>query len=535
MMGAPFISYAPHGEDVVLWRALRERQHVTYVDVGASDPTYDSITRALYERGWRGVNIAAHPGRLDAFGTERPEDTNLALVIGADDREGAVTVPLDPSRASLGEAPPAADDQGGGQSLTVPRRRLVSVFEELGLEHVDVLRINTGGAEPDVVRGLLAGAPRPLVCVVGGVSDERERHDGDEASALLVEAGYLHCMFDGLNHYLTTDQALRPSLSVPANPADGFVSELEYRLSGEREVLTASIAALAQENEVLRRRVADVDTVPVPRPRVSMESADVPVPPVVDARARAERRRTTFEKVIAGGPPEQLVKLPSSQVPWVLQLHSGALKPKVAIEVLYRGILGRAPDPDGLRSWAARVRKGEQLFDLAREMAETDEARGRTRSDLALVKADLRTWERLIAADSLGLGSWRTLPGEAVTTAGQRIFVDALFEVSMQRTPSPEERALEVARLTSGVGRESMLRTFAARAETDHLLFGTRAAEGGLRDRLRSMRERRRRLEIFRDLVAAAESRQRTLLLIEVSQSLPEGTRVGLTQPVEQQ
>ena len=35
---APFVSYAQHGEDVVLWRALSETRNGFYVDVGAFDP-----------------------------------------------------------------------------------------------------------------------------------------------------------------------------------------------------------------------------------------------------------------------------------------------------------------------------------------------------------------------------------------------------------------------------------------------------------------------------------------------------------------
>ncbi|HUX70817.1 MAG TPA: FkbM family methyltransferase, partial [Cellulomonadaceae bacterium] len=81
----PFVSYAQNGEDVILWRTLGNRGSCVYVDVGAFHPTYDSVTRALYERGWRGVNIEPQPDRLAAFEAERPEDVNLSLAIGDED------------------------------------------------------------------------------------------------------------------------------------------------------------------------------------------------------------------------------------------------------------------------------------------------------------------------------------------------------------------------------------------------------------------------------------------------------------------
>jgi hypothetical protein len=52
-----FISYAQNYEDVMLWRALKHVQHGFYIDVGANDPTDDSVTKAFYVRGWRGINV----------------------------------------------------------------------------------------------------------------------------------------------------------------------------------------------------------------------------------------------------------------------------------------------------------------------------------------------------------------------------------------------------------------------------------------------------------------------------------------------
>jgi len=526
MSATPFVSYAQHGEDVILWRALGDRKKVTYVDVGAFDPTSESVTRALYERGWRGVNIEAQPARFEAFEQDRPEDTNLSMAIGDKDGEAVLTVPTIPGWASLLDPSVTGSDEDSSQLITVPVRRLATVFQDLGLEQVDVLKIDVEGAEPDVVRGLLDSDVRPLVCVLEGVAPGLGRQAGDEAVALLVEAGYLHCMFDGLNHYLTTDESLRESLSVPANPVDGFVTDKVHRLLDERDALKASITALEQENAALRRGVGNVDVGPTPQAPETGEPAVTPTPYLPDPSGRSTRRRATFERILKGPGEEPLRELPGAHLPWILRLSSGGLAPKDAVDVLYREILGRGPDPDGMLTWVTRVERGETLFDLASEMADSEEAQGRTRSEIAVVRADLRTWEQLLAAEALGLGSWRGLPGDTPATASHRLFVDALFEVALQRAPRPKERAREVRKLVGGVGRESLLRSYAARAETERFLFGTRAGGGGVRGRLRTLRERRHRLEIFRDLVAAAESRQRTLLLIELSRALPDGARI---------
>lgn len=52
-----FISYAQNYEDVMLHRALKGVEKGFYIDVGANDPVQYSVTKAFYERGWRGINI----------------------------------------------------------------------------------------------------------------------------------------------------------------------------------------------------------------------------------------------------------------------------------------------------------------------------------------------------------------------------------------------------------------------------------------------------------------------------------------------
>ena len=192
----------------MLWRALGDRGGVRYVDVGAFDPTEDSVTRALYERGWRGVNIEAQADRIAAFEEQRPDDVNLALAIG--DHDGTTTLAVR-SAAGWATVTDRSAVAGSDGATEVPMRTLATLLPELGISEFDVLKVDVEGAEPDVVRGLLAGAIRPLVCVIEGVAPDVGPAAGDDAVALLIAAGYRHCQFDGLNHWLTTDARLVPT------------------------------------------------------------------------------------------------------------------------------------------------------------------------------------------------------------------------------------------------------------------------------------------------------------------------------------
>jgi hypothetical protein len=77
----PFLSYAQNCEDVILYRALRHVGPGFYIDVGAADPMSHSVTRAFYERGWRGVNVEPNPWFFARLTGERPRDINIQAAV----------------------------------------------------------------------------------------------------------------------------------------------------------------------------------------------------------------------------------------------------------------------------------------------------------------------------------------------------------------------------------------------------------------------------------------------------------------------
>jgi len=522
-----FVSYAQHGEDVILWRALGDRESCFYVDVGAFDPSYDSVTRALYERGWRGINIEPQPDRIAAFEESRPEDINLSLAIGDRDGVARLRLPDIPGWATTLEIAQDGGDFDGDQILEVPMRRLDTLLPELGITHVDVLKVDVEGTEPAVIRGLLDGPLRPLVCVVEGVAPRVGRSAGDEAVSLLVGAGYLHCLFDGLNHFLTTEASLQPALSVPANPLDDYTTAARAAdhadLQRERPHLIASIAALSAENLGLRRMTAD-SLVRAKRSVVTEKRSARDAGrqngdrrsygsprPALDPSTRAQRRRVTFQRLIRaepdrhnGVPPPELLSLAVTNPP--------ALD---AISLLNESVLGRNPDEGGLIAWAGRLNRGESLVALAHELAQSSEAMARPPEDRARVLSEIAAWESVIALSELGVSAGYLGDPYSPGRVRQAIFVAALFEVAFHRRPEPKEMRVETDKLIAGGGREWLLRAYADRPEVKARFLGEPAP--GLRDQVRRWRKGRRYLEAFRQLVAAAEARHVSELLAQLS------------------
>jgi FkbM family methyltransferase len=84
----PNLCYGQDGEDLILDRLLDRQMAGFYVDVGAHHPVRFSNTYLFYKRGWRGINIDAQPGSMQAFQKCRPRDINLEF--GVDIENGAL-------------------------------------------------------------------------------------------------------------------------------------------------------------------------------------------------------------------------------------------------------------------------------------------------------------------------------------------------------------------------------------------------------------------------------------------------------------
>ncbi len=71
------ISYAKNLEDVMLWRAFKNVEKGTYIDLCARDQEVDSVSLAFYEQGWRGISITANSTLAEALRNARPGENVL--------------------------------------------------------------------------------------------------------------------------------------------------------------------------------------------------------------------------------------------------------------------------------------------------------------------------------------------------------------------------------------------------------------------------------------------------------------------------
>lgn len=79
-----FESYAQRLEDLILYCALKDVDKGFYVDVGANDPTHDSVTKFFYDRGWHGINIEPLPDKCALLAEKRLRDINLCVGLASE-------------------------------------------------------------------------------------------------------------------------------------------------------------------------------------------------------------------------------------------------------------------------------------------------------------------------------------------------------------------------------------------------------------------------------------------------------------------
>lgn len=258
-MAERLVGYGPNGEDIVLWRALKERTPGFYVDVGAFHPLDDSVTKLFSLRGWSGINIEPQPHYARLLQQDRPRDVTLGVGVGAQPGHLELFfVPEDAQRSTFYE-PLAASYRAEGYRVdarTVPVLTLDQILEDHPLPRIDFLKIDAEGFEDEVLGGIDLSRHRPTVIVA-----EDPGVFASSVTQRLEGAGYRQRLFDGLNRYFVTleeDDRLGPALVHPATTLDEWVPAAVARVEAERDRARDEAGAALGEVARLRGELASL-------------------------------------------------------------------------------------------------------------------------------------------------------------------------------------------------------------------------------------------------------------------------------------
>ncbi len=245
------VSYAQNHEDIILWRALRCIESGFYIDVGANDPTNDSVTRLFYDRGWSGINVEPSAEYFARLVAERERDINLCCAAGS---QNGTTTFYEAATRGWSTSDPSVGEQyvGKGQARTVQveQLKLDTILERHGHPQIHFLKIDVEGAEAAVLEGLSLERYRPWIVVVEALDPVTQGLRSSEWEPRLMSAGYSLVFFDGLNRFYLADEhaELTGAFASPPNVLDGFRTsaevELESRLHDTRAAGDRSAAEL---------------------------------------------------------------------------------------------------------------------------------------------------------------------------------------------------------------------------------------------------------------------------------------------------
>lgn len=225
----PFVSFAQNGEDVVLFRALKGVAAGYYIDVGAHDPTVDSVTRAFHDRGWHGINLEPSQFWHARLVAARPLDINLnlaawnmpgELVFHEIEHTGLSTVDPETARRHHAMARfPMRDTRVGADTLA-------NICRSHGVTEVHFLKIDVEGSERAVLEGMDFLAVRPWIVLLESIDPVDHSPTHNQWEDLLVDAGYEFALFDGLNRFYCDRNRpdIKQRLLAPASILDNYIA-----------------------------------------------------------------------------------------------------------------------------------------------------------------------------------------------------------------------------------------------------------------------------------------------------------------------
>jgi FkbM family methyltransferase len=197
------VSYAQNFEDVLLWRALQHVRHGVYVDIGAQDPIIDSVSRAFYEQGWRGVHVEPTAQYAELLRQDRPDEVVIQAAVS--DRSGLMELYVIPNTGQSTGSKRIAEHAGRhGYEATQTKVTAVTldeVFASIDSAEIHWLKIDVEGFERRVLNGWRDSPLRPWIVLVEATRPLTQVKTHAAWEPLLRAKGYTFVHFDGVNRY----------------------------------------------------------------------------------------------------------------------------------------------------------------------------------------------------------------------------------------------------------------------------------------------------------------------------------------------
>jgi FkbM family methyltransferase len=256
------VSYAQNCEDIVLARIFEPWVSMGHwVDIGAGHPINDSVTKLFSEFGWTGINVEPLKQEFDLLTKHRPLDVNLNCAVGR--VEGTAT---------LVEGPP--ESRGTSRILgptevldaTILSNSSTSQVEIKTLDSIlltcpwpiNFIKIDVEGMETEVIASTNWSDVEVQVVVVEATLPNSIIPNQSDWEHILIEAGFVFRLFDGLNRYYSRRDFDRKygqstvSLWFPATVQDSFARHETFESRNAYEDLKRHLLEMSEYVQSLK-------------------------------------------------------------------------------------------------------------------------------------------------------------------------------------------------------------------------------------------------------------------------------------------
>jgi len=200
------VSYAQNREDVIIDGFFSGAKSGFYVDIGASDPVKDSVTKFFYDKGWSGINVEPNPSIYKKLQKERPRDVNVNAAVSNDSAstlslrvykkgDGLSTLSEDIKQEYIENTTVVTKEY---RDIDVKTIKLIELFENNNVFEIQFMKIDVEGYEYEVLKSNDWTKYRPeVICI-------ESNHIVKDWHSVLKDADYEKVFFDGLNEYFAS-------------------------------------------------------------------------------------------------------------------------------------------------------------------------------------------------------------------------------------------------------------------------------------------------------------------------------------------
>jgi len=174
-----------------------------YVDIGAWDPTLDSVTRVFYDAGWSGINVEPITAYYEKLVECRPRDINLNIGISNEIGTFELTEFIDTGLSTF--APAHTEELFAGRfntrKVSVETCTLSGILVSYAPVVIDFMKIDVEGWERQVIESNDWDHYRPKVLCIEATLPGTNTPAWDTWEPLILAADYEFVHYDDLNRY----------------------------------------------------------------------------------------------------------------------------------------------------------------------------------------------------------------------------------------------------------------------------------------------------------------------------------------------